>query len=191
MYLHQAMKQPDKKEFVDAMVKEVETHLDKGNFSVIHKSMVPKGSKILPMVWQMKRKRDIKTGKIKKHKARLNVDGSKTTHGIHYHKTYAPVASWNSIRMLLILSIVHGWYTKQVNYVLAYPQVPAEKPLYMKIPKGMEVREGNNEDYVLMLHQNVYGQKNAGRVWNKYLVDKLVNVLKFKQSTVDECVFYR
>ena len=42
-----------------------------------------------------------------------------------------------------------------------------------------------------MLHQNVYGQKNAGRVWNKYLVDKLVNVLKFKQSTVDECVFYR
>ena len=71
------------------------------------------------------------------------------------------------------------------------PSSPAEKPLYMKIPKGMEVREGNNEDYVLMLHQNVYGQKNAGRVWNKYLVDKLVNVLKFKQSTVDECVFYR
>ena len=191
MYLHQAMKQPDKKEFVDAMVKEVKTHLDKGNFSVIHKSKVPKRSKILPMVWQMKRKRDIKTGKIKKHKARLNVDGSKTTHGIHYHETYAPVASWNSIRMLLILSIVHGWYTKQVDNVLAYPQAPAEKPLYMKIPKGMEVREGNNEDYVLMLHQNVYGQKNAGRVWNKYLVDKLVNVLKFKQSTVDECVFYR
>ena len=88
--------------------------------------------------------------------------------------------------MLLILSIVHGWYTKQVDYVLAYPQAPAEKPLYMKIPKGMEVKEGKNEDYVLMLHRNVYGQKNAGRVWNKYLVDKLVNVLKFKQSTVDE-----
>ena len=97
------MKQPVKKEFVDAMVKEAKTHLDKGNFSVIHKSMVPKGSKILPMVWQMKRKRDIKTGKIKKHKARLNVDGSKTIHGIHYHKTYAPVASWSSIGMLLFL----------------------------------------------------------------------------------------
>ena len=63
--------------------------------------------------------------------------------------------------------------------------------MYMKIPKGMEVPHGKNEDYVLKMHKNVYGQKNAGRVWNKYLVDKLVNKLKFKQSAIDECVFYR
>ena len=28
-------------------------------------------------------------------------------------------------------------------------------------------------------------------MWNKYLVDKLVNVVGFKQSKVDECVFYK
>ena len=61
----------------------------------------------------------------------------------------------------------------------------------MKIPKGMQVPEGRNEDHVLKMHRNVYGQKNAGRTWNKYLVDKLVNKLKFKQSAIDECVFYR
>ena len=49
----------------------------------------------------------------------------------------------------------------------------------------------NSEEYVLKLHRNVYGQKQAGRVWNKYLVNKLVNELKFKQSDIDECVFYR
>jgi hypothetical protein len=49
----------------------------------------------------------------------------------------------------------------------------------------------NPEDYVLKLNRNVYGQKQVGSVWNKYLVDKLVNETGFKQSEVDECVYYK
>jgi hypothetical protein len=37
----------------------------------------------------------------------------------------------------------------------------------------------------------VYGQKQAGRVWNKYLVTKLTKELKLVQSKTNECVFYR
>ena len=44
---------------------------------------------------------------------------------------------------------------------------------------------------MLKIHRNIYGQKQADRVWYKYLRDKLVNELKFTQSKVDECVFYR
>ena len=155
MYLHQAMKEPDKEQFLMAMEKEAQDQLNNGNFTIMLKSQVPKGARILPIVWQMKRKRDITTGKIKKHKARLNVDGSKTQYGVHYEETYAPVASWNLMRMMLILLIVHGWHTRQIDYVLVYPQAPAEKPLYMKIPKGMEVPHGKNKDYVLKMHKNV------------------------------------
>jgi hypothetical protein len=36
----------------------------------------------------------------------------------------------------------------------------------------------------------VYGQKQAGRVWNKHLTSGLVKI-GFVQSKVDECVFYR
>jgi hypothetical protein len=85
----------------------------------------------------------------------------------------------------------YKWKSKQLDYVLAFPQAPVEKEIYMKIPKGCQVTTGNNNDYVLQLHKNVYGQKQAGRVWNKYLVDKLINKLKFTQSKIDECVFYR
>jgi hypothetical protein len=35
------------------------------------------------------------------------------------------------------------------------------------------------------------GSRQAGRVWNQHLVYGLVNVMKFKQSVIDECVFYR
>ena len=61
----------------------------------------------------------------------------------------------------------------------------------MRIPKGFELEGGNENDYVLKLNKNVYGQKQAGRVWNKYLVNKLTKELNFKQSNVDECIFYR
>ena len=61
----------------------------------------------------------------------------------------------------------------------------------MKIPAGFEIENGKNLDYVLKIHRNIYGQKQAGRVWNHYLVNKIVNELGFKQSKVDKCVFYR
>jgi hypothetical protein len=191
MYLHEAMKEPDKADFLKAMMKEVEDQVGNGNFSIIPKSSVKNKKKILPAVWQMKRKRDIRTRKVKKWKARLNIDGSRMRSGIDYQQTYAPVASRNSIQMLLTLAAVHGWKSTQLDYVLAFPQAPVEGELYMKIPKGFELSDGNSDDYVLQLHRNIYGQKQAGRVWNQYLVNKLVNELKFKQSEIDECVFYR
>jgi hypothetical protein len=61
----------------------------------------------------------------------------------------------------------------------------------MSIPKGFEVDGRKTQDSVLQVHKNVYGQKQAGRVWNQYLVNKLTKELKFEQSKVDECVFYR
>jgi hypothetical protein len=194
MYLHEAMKEPDRQQFVAAMDKEVKDQMGPDgnkNFSIIHRSSVPEGATILPTVWQMKRKRDIKTRKVKKWKARLNIDGSRMEKGKHYWETYAPVASWQSIRLLLILSALHSWHTVQLDFVLAFPQAPVETDLYMSIPKGFDIEGENKKDYVLKLHRNVYGQKQAGRVWNKYLVNKLVKELKFKQSQHDECIFYR
>lgn len=191
MYMHQAMKQPDKVEFVKAMEKEVRDQMENGNFEIVHISKVPKDKTILPAVWQMKRKRDIRSRKVKKYKARLNIDGSKMKKGIHYDQTYAPVASWNSIRILLSLVAAMGWHTQQIDYVLAFPQAPVEKEIYMKVPKGFEIAGKDSNNYVLKLKRNVYGQKQAGRVWNKYLEKKLIDQVGFKQSKIDDCVFYR
>ena len=140
----------------------------------------------------MRRKRDAKDGSIKKYKARLNIDGSRMKRGEHYDETYSPVASWNSVRMLLTLTAVHGWHTKQIDFVQAFAQAPVKKTLYMRVPAGIELEDGSDpKEYVLMIHRNIYGQKQAGRVWNRYLVKKLVQDLGFQQSAVDECVFYQ
>jgi len=54
MYLHEALKEPDKHEFIKAMQQEMNAQLDGKNFSLILRSQVPKGATILPAVWQMK-----------------------------------------------------------------------------------------------------------------------------------------
>jgi hypothetical protein len=193
LYYHQAMKEEDRDKFQESMAKEVTDHFNNGNFTLVPRSEVPKGQSILPAVWQMRRKRDAKDGSpIKKYKARLNIDGSQIKRGEHYEETYAPFASWNSVRMLLTMTVAHGWHTKQIDFVQAFAQAPVKKTLYMKIPAGMERMDGSNpSDYVLKIHRNIYGKKQAGQVWNQYLVRKLVKDLGFQQSAVDECVFYR
>lgn len=53
------MKAPDRKDFVEAMRKEVDSHLENKNFKVVPMSEVPAGTKVLPAVWAIKRKRRI------------------------------------------------------------------------------------------------------------------------------------
>jgi hypothetical protein len=192
MYLHQAMQEKDADQFKAAMIKEVNDQMKGKVFSTIPISEVPEGKTILPAVWQMRRKRDIKTKEIKKYKARLNIDGSRMIKGQHYDETYAPVASWKFIRLLLIMVAKYGWYSRQLDYVLAFPQAPVEREIYMKIPKGFkQTTPKGSEEQVLKIHRNIYGQKQAGRVWYQYLRHKLIHELKFTQSKIDECVFYR
>jgi hypothetical protein len=71
------------------MEKEVADQYENKNFTILHWSKVPEGATILPTVWQMKRKHDIKTQKVKKWKARLNIDRSRMEKGRHYWETYA------------------------------------------------------------------------------------------------------
>ncbi len=47
-----------------------------------------------------------------------------------------------------------------------------------------------DEEYVLKLKKNLFGQRQAGRVWNKHLVEKLKKV-GFVASQIDECLFYK
>ena len=191
MYLHEAMREPDWSEFLKAMQKEIDDQMQNGNYVLVRRADIPEDEVVFPAVWQMKRKRDIRTREIKKYKARCNFDGSRMIKGRHYDQTYSPVASWNSIRLLLTMVATQNWKTRQLDYVLAFPQAPVQRDLYMEIPKGIKVDGADKREYALKLKKNVYGQKDAGRVWFQFLRKKLIEEVGFKQSEVDECVFYR
>ena len=73
---------------------------------------------------------------------------------------------------------------------MAYPQAPAEMPLYMHLPQGFRRDRMSRKTHALKLVRNVYGQKQAGRVWNKYM-DQGMKEIGFKPSSFDPCLYYR
>ncbi len=168
MYLDQAMKEPDKKQFEQAMVDEVTSHTENNHWEVTERSSIPKDTKILPSVWAMRRKRRISTGKVYKWKARLNLHGGKQEYGLNYWETYAPVISWTTIRLFLVL---------------------IECPMYMEIPRGFKFK-GSRKTHCLLMKKNIYGQKQAGRMWNNFLREGL-EARGFQRSKVDMCLYYR
>ena len=189
MYLHEAMRQPDKREFIQAMIDEVTTHTKRGHWKIIPIEEVPEGTRILPAVWAMRRKRKIMSREVYKWKARLNVHGGKQTHGVDYWETYAAALKWSSIRFFLTQTILNKWHTRQLDFVLAYPQADVECDLYLEVPQGFTF-EGSRKTHCLKLVKNLYGSKAAGRVWQQHLFKGLSD-LGFEQSKTDECVFYR
>jgi hypothetical protein len=109
---------------------------------------------------------------------------------MNYYETYAPVVTWFAIKLLIVIGILFGWALRQVDFIMAYPQAPIECDMYMELPQGIRTSEGDSKDYVLKLLKNFYGQKQAGRVWNEFLVEKLRSI-GFQPSLIDDCVFYQ
>ena len=106
MYYHEAMREPDREQFLNAMQQEVESHTQNQVWEMVPRSQVPEGAQVLPSVWAMKRKRRISTREVYKWKARLNIDGSKQQASVNYWETFSPVASWSAIRLVLITALI-------------------------------------------------------------------------------------
>jgi hypothetical protein len=109
MYLQQALRQPDAKEFVQAVIKEVNGHVDCNTWTLRKQSEVPEDVQIVPSVWALQRKCDLTTNKVKLHKARLNLRSAKQVYGMNYFETYALVVTWFAIRLMIIFGIIFCW----------------------------------------------------------------------------------
>jgi hypothetical protein len=134
MYLQQALRQhDDAKEFLQAVVKEINRHLDCKNWTLKKRSKVPDDIQIVPSVWSMQCKHDLTTNKIKSHKAQLNLHSGKQIYRMNYFETYAPVVTWFAIRLMIIFGIIFCWALCQVNFVVAYPQAPIKMNIYIRV----------------------------------------------------------
>jgi hypothetical protein len=66
MNYHEAIREPNRAEFIKAMQKEVQSHTENGVWELVPRLSVPPGIKILPAVWATKRKRQITTREVYK-----------------------------------------------------------------------------------------------------------------------------
>ena len=114
LYWDQAMRVHERDKIIEAVGVELDGHEKMGDYEPIPISEIPKGAKLIVMVWSMRRKRRINTQEVYKWKARLNVHGGQQEHGVHYWDTYAPVVTWQTVLL--------GWQSHQLDFVMAYPK---------------------------------------------------------------------
>ena len=157
--------------------------------------------KVLPSTWAFRRK-TYPDGCTKKLKGRFCVRGDREIAGVHYDpdRIYAPVVSWTTVRLLLMLSAHLDLATRQVDYVAAFVHSPLPAPAgyetmsdeeklrsctYVDMPRGFR-KEGK----VLRLNKALYGLKSAPKAFFSHLKSNL-EAIGFKQAIdVDACLFH-
>jgi hypothetical protein len=161
---------------------------------------MPPNTKPVPAIWSFRRKH-APDWTITKWKARLCPHGGKQVEGIDFWETYAPVVAWSTVRLVLILSMISGMKSHQVDYIQAYTQAPIDCDIYMCIPPQLTVQDntlqfstnptpGNSDTHVLLLTKNLYGLRQTGNNWFDKLRDSLC-ARGFQQSSIDPCLVIR
>ena len=117
---HQARKQPDWYLFFEAMEKEINDHEEREHWTMVERSSLPSATKTIKAIWSFKRKR-FPDGRINKHKARLCAHGGMQRWGENYWETYSPVVNMVTVKLLLVISKLHGLDSKSIDFVLAFP----------------------------------------------------------------------
>ena len=181
---HQAMASSDSDAFREAMVVEIKALTSKKTWTLVPRSSLS-GKKVLPGTWAFKRKL-FPDGRLRKCKARFCVRGDMQIEGVDYFETYAPVVQWSTVRALLIMSLVLGLETVQIDFSNAFCQADIEEEIYVEMPKDFGDSKGR--DMVLKLKKSLYGTKQAPRTWFLKL-KQCLEMRGFHQSELDPCLF--
>lgn len=188
----------DHDSFIASQPKGIEGLLKMDVFNLQHISTKPTDAKLLSSIWSYRCKRS-PVGDILKHKSCICVDGSQQRHGRDFWEVYAPVVSWPTIHLMLLLSSILDLKQRQVDYTQAFPQVPLQDTVYICIPRGWHVDASgnlqqhhnvmyNDRSHYIHLKRNLYGCKQAARNWFRNLTQGLI-LEGFKQSASDPCLF--
>ena len=97
------------------------------------------------------------------------------------------MVQWSSVRLMLILSIVHGLETRQVDNVNAFVQVDLDKDVFIEIPQGC--KHQNEEDCVLKLNKSLYGMADAPLIFFDLLKANLQSIGFKQHAEIDPCLF--
>jgi len=157
----QMLKDPDRSLFIASQHAEVAGLQKMDVFEVLPISAKPALAKILSSIWSYRRKQS-PVGTILKHKSRLCVDGSQQLHGRDFWETYAPVISWSTVHLMLLLTSILNLKSRQVDYM--------------------------HTKHFIKLKRNLYGCHQATRNWFTYLTKGLL-AHGFKQSVHEPCLY--
>ena len=124
-----------------------------------------------------------------KYKFRLAVRGFAQKYGIDFDETYFPTVQFNTVKVILHLAAHYNWESYHLDVGCAYMEAPPERRLFVKVSKALQKLGFCDSDYA-ELGTNIYGTKQAGRVWYQYMAKKMLE-FGTTRAAFDVCVFYK
>ncbi len=153
----QMLHQEDHKQFFAAMEVELDDHKTCKHWNPVECKDLPSRAKTIMAIWSFKRKW-FPDGTLNKQKTRLCAHGTQQPWKQDYWDTYAPLVTWASVQLLLIIAKIHGLESRSINIVI-FLQADLDLPVYMELPVGSNPVDISDEKQcccVLKLNKSLY-----------------------------------
>ena len=167
--LHETLADPHQDKFLEAMRSKIWELKENGTWTVVKRSNLPDRVNILSSILAFRINR-FPDSRVRKSKARFCAHGDRQMDGVEYFKKYAPVVSWLTVRMMLVISLNLRWHTRQVNFLNVFVQAKLEENVYITIPQHFADESGMDwSDVVLKLEKSLYRLVKAPMYWYNHL----------------------
>jgi hypothetical protein len=185
MKYKQAMKTKDKASWEIGVKEEHDRMIKHKVWKAVPRDEVPSDNKVLTSTWAMKKKSN------GTFRARLNARGYEQIPGKHYdpNTIAAPVTSDTTIRIVLTLLLMAGWYGEllDVKGAFLHGEFEEGEVLYMDVPEGF--KQYYPVGMVLLLLKTLYGLKQAAVAFWKQLI-LAFSSMNYARSKADPCLYF-
>ena len=167
----------------EAMEKEIRDLEKRKTWIYVDRASLPPGTFVVPTLWAQ-RKKLTPSGELRKYKSRITCRGDlMKKHGVEQEDVFSPVCSWNSVRLVLALSLFLNLKTESLDFSNAFVQanLSPEQQFYIEVPIGFKTPKPNQ---VLKLKKSLYGTGSAPLRWYEKC-DKGLRARGFKSSRLD------
>jgi hypothetical protein len=187
--LKEALDGPDAAKWRMALKREYFAIQRKKTWTLVKRSAVKGGQRVLRGKLVFKKKRD-KNGNILKYKVRWVVRGFEQQYGKDYDQTYAGVCKSVTWKIVLAIAAIKDWDIDQMDAVTAFLNSQIDGDVYVELPPDWkEIFDITDEDdYVCKLLMVLYGLKQSPRLWQEKLRNTLIK-LGFQPLKADNCLY--
>jgi hypothetical protein len=148
---------------------------------------MPKDKSMVSSKWIYKIKHAA-DGSVEKFKARFVARGFTQKEGIDYNETFASIARYTSIRVIIALASIFGWKLHQMDVKPTFLNGKIEQEVFVEQPDGFVLH--NKDTHVCKLRKALYGLKQAIGVWYDR-IDGFLKSLGFQKSDVDANPYFK
>jgi Reverse transcriptase (RNA-dependent DNA polymerase) len=180
--------QPEDPRFQESILKEFRGLLQRGVFTLVQASELPRSSNILGSRFHLTIKNKAEDVV---YKARLVVQGHRDAEKDSIVPE-APTLSHTSVRMILSLAAINRWPVWVKDVTMAYLQStsPLSRDVYIRAPQRPHAVTEQLKGHVLKVVRPLYGLVDSGSYWYATYSDAF-KFAGMKHTTLDECLMYK